>query len=186
MPRTADPKLGGRILKAAHRLWTKGGEHALTMRAVAKSARTTTPTVYERFRNRQEIVHALCIETRRKLFAILKESSSPREACEMYLRFAACNPREYELLVAGWMKPPVSGDEWPSFTLLKQRVAQRLGGRPRDHERIALALWALLHGTASLTILGKSKWLHDSMRDACLHAVELLGMSSPKRKNGNR
>ena len=183
MPRIADPKLEQRILKAALRLWKRGGEKALTMREVARAASTTTPTVYERFQNRQEIVHALCLETRKKLFALLRESTSAREACEMYLNFAAKHPREYELLVAGWTKPPVSGEEWPSFTLLKQRMARRLGGRPEDHEGSALAMWALLHGTATLTILGKSKWLHNAMREACLNAVDLLGMPAPK--NGN-
>ena len=39
------------------------------MRAVAKAAGTTTPTVYERFRDRQDILRGLRLRTRRELFA---------------------------------------------------------------------------------------------------------------------
>ena len=49
MPRHPDPDLEDRILSAAQRLWTRGGEKSLTMRAVARAARTNTPAVYRRF-----------------------------------------------------------------------------------------------------------------------------------------
>lgn len=177
MPRIADPKLEERILKAARKLWIKGGEQALTMREVAKAARTTTPTVYQRFRSRRAILQALCLQTRQKLFLLLKESTSAREACELYLSFAEKHPREYELLVVGWVEAPSKTQQWPSFTLLKERMSQRFGGRPEDHQRVALAMWSLLHGTAMLIIFGKKRWaLKPALRDACMHAIEALGM----------
>ena len=49
MPRTPDPELEDRIVAAAMRLLDRGGEEAITMRAVAQEAGTTTPTIYERF-----------------------------------------------------------------------------------------------------------------------------------------
>ena len=49
MPRAVDPKIEGRILKAAMKLWNQGGEDALSMRKVAIKATTSTPTIYERF-----------------------------------------------------------------------------------------------------------------------------------------
>ena len=52
MPRQIDPEVEGRIIQAARKLWHKGGEKALSMRAVAKAAGTNTPAVYRRFRNR--------------------------------------------------------------------------------------------------------------------------------------
>jgi hypothetical protein len=42
MPRKPDAALENRILDAAYKLWSKRGEDALTMRAVAKAAGTTT------------------------------------------------------------------------------------------------------------------------------------------------
>jgi AcrR family transcriptional regulator len=49
MPRHPDPFLEGQILDAAAGLWRKGGDKALTIRAVAQAAHTTTPTIYRRF-----------------------------------------------------------------------------------------------------------------------------------------
>ena len=77
MPRHPDPDLEQRILDAASRLWARGGEKALTMRAVAKAAGTTTPTVYERYRDRDDILRALRLQTRRELFAALSRTRHP-------------------------------------------------------------------------------------------------------------
>ena len=186
MPRHADPALEQRILNAARKLWKRGGEHALTMRAVAKEARTTTPTVYERFRNRRQILQTLCVDTRQKLFAVLQAEMSPREACEAYLEFAAKHPHEYELISAGWSKPPSVNDQWPSFNLLKERLALRHGGKPDDYTRFALSVWALLHGTAMLIVVGKtSEDLRLQMRLACIEAIEALATTLEKT-NGSR
>ncbi len=59
MPPKADKQLQERILKAAQRLWKTRGEHGLTLRAVAREAGTTTPTVYKRFRSKQAIQIAI-------------------------------------------------------------------------------------------------------------------------------
>jgi AcrR family transcriptional regulator len=176
VPRHADPALEQRILNAARKLWKRGGEHALTMRAVAKEARTTTPTVYERFRDRRQILQTLCVDTRQKLFAIMKTATSTRQACELYLEFAAKHPREYELISAGWSKPLSVNEQWPSFNLLKERLALRYGGKPDDYTRFALSIWELLHGTAMLLAVGKTgQELQLQMRLACIEAIETLG-----------
>ncbi len=87
MPRHPDPDLEQRILDAASRLWARGGEKALTMRAVAKAAGTTTPTVYERYRDRDDILRALRLQTRRELFAALSRTRTLREAFQASTRF---------------------------------------------------------------------------------------------------
>src|ERR1700740_269607 len=76
LPRQADPQLEKRILDAACRLWSRGGEKALTMRGVANAAGTTTPTVYERYRNRNDILRAVRLQTRAELFATLSRTRS--------------------------------------------------------------------------------------------------------------
>ena len=85
VPRHPDPDLEQRILGAASRLWARGGEKTLTMRAVAKAAGTTTPTVYERYRDRDDILRSLRMETRRELFAALSATNSIREAIQRHL-----------------------------------------------------------------------------------------------------
>ena len=130
MPRHPDPELENRILCAASRLWARGGEKALTMRAVAKAAGTTTPTVYERYRDRDDILLALRLQTRSELFAALSRTRSLREAFERHLEFALRHSHAYEVLFDAVGKPPSLHEPWPTFNLIRERVAKRLGGNP--------------------------------------------------------
>jgi hypothetical protein len=58
---------------------------------------------------------------------------------------------------------------------MRQRVAQRLGGTPRQHTRLMLSLWSLMHGTATLMIRGGVEGpLRTQMFHACLDALEDL------------
>jgi AcrR family transcriptional regulator len=155
LPRHPDPDLEQRILDAASRLWARGGEKALTMRAVAKAAATTTPTVYERYRDRDDILTALRLQTRRDLFAALSRTGTLREAVQRYLDFALGHSHAYEVLFDGVGKSPSLHEPWPSFNLMRERLAKRLGGTPREHTRLMLALWSLMHGAAMLIIRGR-------------------------------
>ena len=131
MPRHPDPELEQRILTAASRLWSRGGEKALTMRAVAKAAGTTTPTVYERYNDREDILRALRLKTRRELYAVLIPTRTLPEAIHSYLRFALDNSHGYEVLFDGVGRPPSLYEPWPSFNLMRNRLAQQLRGRFR-------------------------------------------------------
>jgi AcrR family transcriptional regulator len=175
LPRQADPQLEQRILDAASRLHSRGGERALTMRAVAKAARTTTPTVYERYRDRDDILRALRIQTRGELFAALRNSGSLAEGCERYLEFALEHCHAYEVLFDKFAHPPSLHEPWPSFNLLRNHLTHRLGGTPREHTRLMLSLWSLMHGTAMLLIRGGVvDPLRTQMFHACLDAVEVI------------
>ena len=173
MPRHPDPQLEQRILDAACRLWARGGEKSLTMRAVAKAACTTTPTVYERYRDRDDILRALRLQTRHELFAALSRTRTLGQACERHLEFALQRSYAYEVLFDNFAQPPSLHEPWPSFNLFRQRLAQRLGGSPDDHTRLMLALWSLMHGTAMLIIRGQAEGaLRTQMIRACVDAVE--------------
>ena len=175
MPRQADPQLEQRILDAACRLWSRGGERALTMRGVAKAAGTTTPTVYERYHDRDDILRALRIQTRVELFAALTRTRTLTQACQRYLEYALEHPHAYEVLFDGFAKPPSLHEPWPSFNLMRLRLAQRLGGSPRKHTRLMLSLWSLMHGAAMLMIRGGvSGALRNQMIHACLDALEAI------------
>jgi len=191
VPRHPDPDLEQRILSAASRLWARGGEKALTMRAVAKAAGTTTPTVYERYRDRDDILRALRLKTRRELFAALSVTRTLREAFERQLEFALENSHAYEVLFDGVAKPPSLHEPWPSFNLMRDRIAKRLGGTPRQHTRLMLAVWSLMHGTAMLIIRGgfegvlRTQTIHacldafDGILDSAAHSKR-LAQSAPK------
>lgn len=184
MPRHPDPDLEQRILDSASRLWARGGEKALTMRAVAKAAGTTTPTVYERYRDRDDILRALRLETRRELFAALRGTRTLREACQRHLEFALEHSHAYEVLFDGVAKPPSLHEPWPSFNLMRERVAKRLGGSPRQHTRLMLAVWSLMHGTAMLIIRGGFEGvLRTQTVHACLDAFDGILDSAARSKN---
>jgi len=160
MPRHPDPGLEERILNAAQRLWKKGAEEALTMRAVAKAAGTNTPAVYRRFRNRDHILQALLRRVQRDVVDVMQPCQSPEEACEKYLEYALSHSHEYELFfehayqLPSTSKPdgsPLSQSR-PTMALMEEKLALRLGGDPQDHTYLSLALWTTTHGTAMILI----------------------------------
>ena len=87
MPPIADRKLEERVLKAAQRLWRTHGDKGLTLRAVARAAGTTTPTLYKRFRDKKALRLALALRVRDELNAELFSCSSLEEVYRRYLRY---------------------------------------------------------------------------------------------------
>jgi AcrR family transcriptional regulator len=154
LPRLPDPDLEGKILDAAQKLWKKGGEKALTMRAVAKAAGTNTPSVYRRFRDRDDILRGLLQRIRQEFAALLRDASSVEEGCERYLDHALSHPREYELfyqreheLFRSARSVPRPGRE-----AIKRKLMERFGGSGADQSQRQLALWMVAHGAAMLLI----------------------------------
>jgi len=175
LPRHADPDLEPRILAAASRLWARGGEKAFTMRAVARAAGTTTPTVYERYRDRDDILRALRLKTRQELFAALSRARTLRDAVRRMLDFALQYPHAYEVLFDGVGQPPSLHEPWPTFNLIRDRIAQRLGGSSQQYNRLMLSIWSLMHGAAMLIIRGGFEGpLRRQTLQACIEAVETM------------
>lgn len=175
MPRTADAALEGRILDAAYRLWVKGGEKALTMRAVARAAKTTTPTVYERFRDKRQILESLRRRARQNLYAAMQTATHLEQFPSKYLDFASKHRREYELIHLNWAVRLARPEPRPAFDLLKERLAERLGGKPSDHTRLALSLAALAHGFAMMLLPeGVQESVTRNLREACSSGFDAL------------
>lgn len=159
MPRRPDPKLEERILDAAQKLLRRGSERALTMRAVAQAAGTNTPALYRRFRDRREVIFALLRRLQNDSAATVRSSTGPAEACEHYLEFALQHRNEYELFFrySHQLPKPMKTDaplrEYrPTMRVMEEKLAETLGGCPKEHSRLSLALWALTHGTAMILI----------------------------------
>jgi AcrR family transcriptional regulator len=182
VPRQPDPSLEHRILDAASRLWARGGEKALTMRAVAKASGTTTPTVYERYRHRDDILLALRLRTRYELFTALSHTRTLRQAVSTYLEFALAHSHAYEVLFDSVGKPPSLHETWPSFNLIRERIAEQLKEEPRKQTRLMLSLWGLMHGTAMLIIRGQFEGaLRIQTMNACLDAFEAIVNSAQEK-----
>jgi AcrR family transcriptional regulator len=182
MPRTADALLEGRILTAAYRIWSERGEEALTMRAVAHAARTTTPTLYERFSHKRDLLALLRRHARLNLFSAIRASRSPLDACRRALDFFTAHPNDYRLISEDWAIAFARKEHLPSFEFIKRQLAAQLGGAPKRHTRLALSLVALLHGTAALLHSSDvHKKISRDFRHACISACQSLihAASSP-------
>jgi AcrR family transcriptional regulator len=184
MPRQPDPDLEDRILNAAQALCKRGGETSLTMRAVARAAGTNTPAVYRRFKDRRDLVRGLLRRTVARLRGRFAAGENVEAMAEIYLEEALRLPHEYELFYTyGHELLPRKGSERaqpiresrPNFAFLEGQLAKRLGGSPEDHTRLALALWALLHGTVGLILSKSIPQEHQAeLRLACRAAVTTL------------
>jgi len=184
MPRRPDPFLEDQILNAAAELWRKGGDNALTMRAVAQAAHTTTPTIYRRFKNREEILRALLRRIQQDLLNVLQTCRSPEEASQRYVQFALSHPYEYELSFThesafsyvdhqGRSRPARS--KRPEVKLMKAKLAEWLGGSANDYERLAVVFWALNHGTSMLLISKSARNdISSKLLRSCVAAVMVL------------
>lgn len=175
MPRKADALLECRILNAAYHIWSELGEDALTMRAVARAARTTTPTLYERFSHKSDLLSVLRRRARLNLFSAIRTSRSPLKACRRALDFFVAHPNDYRLISEDWGMAFAGKEHMPSFEFIKRQLASQLGGTPDQHTRLALSLVALLHGTA--TLLHSSdvhKKISRDFRHACIYACHAL------------
>jgi AcrR family transcriptional regulator len=184
MPRHPDPDLEDRIVCAADVLWRRGGEKALTMRAVAEAAGTNTPAVYRRFKNRQALVRALMLRIVARIREEFEQKETPEETAEAYVEYALRNRNEYLLFYShAWALNPPRGrrgprpirESRPNFAFTEKLLAKELGGSPKDHTQLVIALWAMLHGTAML-LLNKSfpEGHEEELRIACRAAVKTL------------
>jgi AcrR family transcriptional regulator len=175
MPRHRDVRVEGNIINAAYNLLEEGGEHALTMRAVAKRAGTTTPTVYHRFKDKRDLAELVREKARQKLLKVLAPSHTPEQICERLLDFAIENGNLYRLLTAEWAVRLGQDLPKPSFELAKSRLAERLGGAPEDHWELAMALGALVHGTATMLLAeGIDDSIAKNLRRICNESCKAL------------
>lgn len=175
MPRKADPQLQKRILQAALRLWRSRGDKGLTLRAVARAARTTTTTVYKRFRNKEEIRLALAEHIRERLVTHITAAATVEEAHRRYLRYAQKHPREYHLMAGPlWSQVLSPGKPRPAKIWLEGQLAERFGGQAENYEPIYYALFLLNHGTASLLTVAPAGPARKEVEANCIAICDLL------------
>jgi len=153
-----------RILKAAQRLWRTRGEHGLTLRAVAREAGTTTPTVYKRFRNKQALLNTLAERFKAQLNEHLFASKTLEEICCRYLSFAEAHAHEYQLLWHSWTDIFHPDRPRPGRAWVLTQFANRFGGRPEDYARAFYAMFLLGHGAATLLSVPGDEIARDEVR----------------------
>ncbi len=169
MSRTPNGELRDRILDVALTLLRLHGEDGVTLRAVAKAAGTTTPTVYNRFRDKGELLVALALRQRDRYVERQSGAKSLEAAAAIYLDWASRNPHEYGLIYGlSWFQvfSPETGR--PGLRWAQEQFAARYGGYPQEYEEVVTSLWLLLHGAASLLSQNPTHPLAKYVREQCL------------------
>jgi AcrR family transcriptional regulator len=163
-------KLRAEILAAATALLDRtGSEEAVTLRAVAREAGISAPSIYAHFPDREAIVDAIVDDAFGDFNAAIETASDAataagagsvgrlRAGCAAYLQFAAERPNRYRLLFErqdlGDRRQPVRGIRTESFRLLIGSLQECIDAgisASTDSARDATAIWVALHGYATL------------------------------------
>lgn len=186
MPRIADSSLSDRILDATYDLLHKKGVHALTLREVAKAAKTTTPTVYARFETKEALLMSIADRIRIEFVNDFTKQPTLLKACRRYLELAMERPQDYKLMFdVGWpnMFTPQPGILWS-----REHFAEIYGGSADDYAQVVDCLWMELHGCASFLQRKPapeiSKQLIKSCMTSCATIIENASIFTvPARKS---
>ena len=156
------------ILDAASQLFVEEGYHRLTMRRLAERIEYSPTTIYLHFKDKHELLGAICEETfsrlEGKLERLQKTAGTPlgrlRDGLRTYIEFGLAHPNQYLVTFMGpspgLEEGAVEGSAGSrAFTSLRAAVsACEASGdlHPADVDTTAQALWAAVHGLTSLLI----------------------------------
>lgn len=167
-----------KILDAAKELFVEKGTDAVTMREVAKKVSYSPTTIYLYFKDRESLLHHLCVRDYQELGVALQpilENPDPvlrmRALGKAYAEFAIRFPHHYQLMFMTVRNDcdAVKHDIDPgldSYEMLNQVVqfAFEQGCFRSEHQDpalIAQTVWSAMHGVCSLQIsLGESTEMH--------------------------
>ena len=156
------------ILDAASQLFVEEGYHRLTMRRLAERIEYSPTTIYLYFKDKNELLAAVCEETfsrlAGKLERLQKTAGTPlgrlRDGLRTYVEFGLAHPNQY-LVTFMSPSPGLDGASFEgsagsrAFDTLRQSVracSENGDIHTADVEMTAQALWAAVHGLTSLFI----------------------------------
>ena len=197
--RDAD-KMRKRILEAAMNLFSKGGYENVSMRRIAEKIEYSPGTIYLYFKNKNDIMLQLCYHGFEQLLTLQEELdliSHPLERLSTggryYISFALENPELYELMFATKeivQEPALEEGSVPlkSFRKFEKHVRKCLDAgvlSGEDAEATAIALWAALHGLASLLIKQRLRFLpEDKLDEIVQQALDFSLRNSSNKTSG--
>lgn len=152
MPRKPDPALEQTIVDSALRLLDENGLNAITMREIAKAARTTTPTIYERFHDHDAILRAVLERVATDIAGTLEPSRNIEEVGDRFLTYCCQHPHRMELIHRVWPATMITHRPRPTYELVLSRLKKEHGHSAKKADEVASALMALLLGTALLML----------------------------------
>jgi AcrR family transcriptional regulator len=158
------------ILDASREILLAEGYAYLSMRHIAERIEYSPTTIYSYFKNKDDILYHLCVETLERQFEVIRaagvDQPSPflrlRAALRAYVDFGLSEPDRYKITYMADLSRYVStasileqgsvADEL--IELMCRRVKDTLieSGCEHDVESVFQALWAHCHGMISLLI----------------------------------
>ncbi|MGZ8252401.1 MAG: TetR/AcrR family transcriptional regulator [Methylophilaceae bacterium] len=195
-PKTEEERLKLRqlILDAARELFVARGVDAVTMREIARIIGYSATAIYLHFKDKDEIIRAICDTDFLALASELKQSLQITDPVERivamgygYARFALSHPNQYRMMFMTQRPasdPEVSevqqgNPEQDAYTQLKQAVLeifnqQLFRTELTDPNLIAQTIWAALHGVCSLEIffVAHDNWVNWCDIEARLHLMQ--------------
>ena len=149
------------ILDAASQLFVEEGSERVTMRRIAARIEYTPTTIYLYFKDKNELLAAVCEETfsqlAGKLERLQRTSGTPlgylREALRTYVDFGLANPGQYA--VTFLRPPPAASDAFEMLRLGVRACVENGDIRTANIDMTAQALWASVHGLTALLITAK-------------------------------
>ena len=171
-PRPSRSGLRDDILDAAEGLLINtGSEAAVSIRAVAKTVGCTAPSIYRHFDDKQHLIFEVCSRHFARLADFVADAvagnDDPVDAlaamAQAYVRFALDNPEHYRIMFMGRrdMTPEQYADErilesgaFGGLVALVQSCidAGRFRADVGDAVTVSFALWATVHGIASIAV----------------------------------
>ena len=168
-PRTHDEALAQRLLDQAGKILAERGPGALSLRALAAAAGTSTSAVYALFGGKPALLAAVYADAFRRLHAHLAavpatgDPAADLVALGLAYRDAAlASPHLYPVMFgqagAGvHPDPPAQQAAWEALDVLAATIHRGVRAGvfpPRSGRRLTLAAWALVHGLVSLELDG--------------------------------
>lgn len=159
------------ILDAARELFVAEGYEAVSMRKIADKIEYSPTTIYLHFRDKDDLLIALCEEGFGLLTARLDQLDEPdpverlRQGGLAYLDFALSQPHYYKIMfqieaeTLNQRCAPEKSMATQAFDFIRRCVAEgQAQGKFRQEEPEAILshiAWAGMHGAASLAISGR-------------------------------
>lgn len=179
-PRTHDEALRSRLLDRAGELVSEQGPRALTLRALAADAGTSTSAVYALFGGKPGLLRALYLEAFRRFHDYLCQVTATGDAADdlfrlglAYRRSALADPHLYAIMFtrpAPDFEPDAEVHEAGAaafgvlLATVRRGIADGTFTEPSP-ERLARAAWALVHGLVSLELSGNLATEPDPARE---------------------
>jgi AcrR family transcriptional regulator len=196
-------RMRSRILTTAMRLFSKGGYKHVSMRRIAENIEYSPATIYRYFRDKEDIMRQLCLQGFEGLLARQNELARIDDpfnrlltGSRYYISFALENPELYELMFGTEeiIKQPDHSQETvalKSFRKLLETVQECLDKgvfRNSNAESLTVAIWAALHGLASLLIKKQLRFLPQNKVYMVVHDALHFILREDKRQDipGNR